>query len=179
MLVHIGACRGAIVITASKNGHDVVKTGNLHLHQAWDLNQSILSATNIQMRLPFTGSNWRCEEIVDFIVVDLKHPNLNVEDKWATGFIAAFGWITILSICRGLLRSQVQQIENLLDGSMGNTVLISLLHAVHGIRLTRSGLAVRKDATIEAIDHTERKGLDILKYAPLRTFWTPHLVKSE
>mmetsp|Transcript_34546 Transcript_34546/g.101533 ORF Transcript_34546/g.101533 Transcript_34546/m.101533 type:complete len:232 (+) Transcript_34546:471-1166(+) len=178
VLVHVGACRGTIFIAASKNSHDIVEAGNILLHKSWDLDQSILSTTNIQMRLPFIGSDCRCQEIVDLVVVDLEHSNLDIEDKWAVGFIAAFGWITILSIFRSLLRSHMQQIEDLLDGSMGDTVLISLLHTIHGVRLSAAGLTVCKDTTIEAIDHTERKWLDILEYSSLRTFWTPHLVKS-
>ena len=178
VLVHVGACCGTILIAASKDGHDILEAGDILFDQSWDLDQSILSAPNVQMRLSFTCGHRRCQKIINLIVVDLKHTHLDIEDERTISHIAIFGWITILSVGCRLLGSHMKQIEDLFYGSVGDTVLIALLYAIHSVGFSGSCLAVGKDAAVETVDHTECKRLNVLEHSSLRTFGAPNLVEG-
>ena len=139
---------------------------DVHLRGAYDLDDGQVGDGGVALLIvddlvfAIRRLRRRAKKILDRLVVDLEERRLHLEAP-------------------SLLLHLVRGAEHLLDRS-GNDALgliISLLRALHGKGLTRSGLAVCKDACVVAVEGALHKLRHLHKHLLLRRGGREHLVK--
>mmetsp|Transcript_19898 Transcript_19898/g.54875 ORF Transcript_19898/g.54875 Transcript_19898/m.54875 type:complete len:240 (-) Transcript_19898:243-962(-) len=188
VLVHISGRGRSVAVSTLEQFHHFINTSDLLFGETGNLDAAVLVSSNIKRcfatsRLGLFLLLLHCsatEEVIYLIIVDLQHSYFQREGEMhlLVGFLRVFAADEHL---RGslLLGTKTQKMENLLNSSVTDTILIAVRRSLHRECFSAPRLTICEDASIVSIDYTERKGLDVLENALLRLIRAPGTIKSK